>query len=83
MVNMPWCDRAVEEARRLGISGKIGLHLNFTEGKPLTGTISSNPTFCDRNGFFTGRFHKSAFKRFFMTKSEKQAIASEARAQME
>ncbi len=83
MVNMPWADQSVEEAKALGIADRIGLHLNYTEGVPLTDEMRSNRTFCDRDGVYTGVFHRSKFKRFFMSKVERSAVATEAKAQME
>lgn len=83
MVNMPWADRAVDAARQQGISGKIGLHLNFTEGVPLTEDMRKCPIFCNAEGRYTGRWHNSKFRRFVMSSSARQAIVVEARAQME
>ena len=83
MVNMPWADRAVEEAKKLGISGKIGLHLNYTEGRPLTDEMRNCPIFCSPDGCYTGKWHVSKFRRFVMPSAARQAIAIEARAQME
>lgn len=55
MVNMPWADKAVELARREGFSEKVGLHLNLTEGKPLTAAMACCEVFCDAEGEFRGR----------------------------
>ena len=54
MVNMPDADRAVKIARRNGFADKVGLHLNLTEGEPLTAEIKREPIFCDENGCFKG-----------------------------
>lgn len=83
MVNMPWADRAVDEARQQGFWEKIGLHLNFTEGVPLTEDMRKCPIFCNAEGSYTGRWHNSKFRRFVMPASAQQAIELEARAQME
>lgn len=52
MVNMPWADRAVEMAKGLGFADKVGLHLNITEGVPLTENMSACRVFCDEGGVF-------------------------------
>lgn len=83
MVNMPWADNAVAMAKDGGVSDRIGLHLNFTEGEPLTDEMRSNLTFCDRKGVYTGQFHKTLFRRLSMTGRDLHAIEVEARAQME
>lgn len=54
MVNMPDADRAVEIAHKNHFADKVGLHLNLTEGKPLTEDIKQEPIFCDKNGCFNG-----------------------------
>ena len=45
MVNMPGADEAAELAREEGFFDKVGLHLNLTEGEPLTDEIKQNPLF--------------------------------------
>lgn len=55
MVNMPWADKAVELARKYGFADKVGLHLNLTEGKPLTAAMACCDVFCNADGEFRGR----------------------------
>lgn len=83
MVNMKYCAQAIEDARRDGIDDRVGLHLNLTFGFPLTCAIRSCRTFCAEDGYFTGYFHRSRFKRFFLTNVEKLVVEKEIRAQME
>lgn len=52
MVNMPWTERAVEMAKAAGCADRIGLHVNLTEGMPLTEGMKSDRRFCDQNGMF-------------------------------
>ena len=42
IVNMPYADEAVEIAYKEGFSDRVGLHLNLTEGVPLTEPIREN-----------------------------------------
>ena len=83
MANMPDFPRAMEEAAAGGLLGRVGLHLNLTEGTPLTTAIRDCPRFCDSDGSFNGVFHRCARSRFFLSGKEKRAVAEEARAQME
>ena len=43
MVNMPYADDAVELARQRGFDERVGLHLNLSEGRPLTREILRFP----------------------------------------
>lgn len=58
---------------------KIGLHLNLTEGKPLTEKMRDNSSFCDKNGNFDNRINR--YKRF--SYDEKKVIYNELKAQFE
>ena len=80
MVNMPWADKAVELARKEGFSDKVGLHLNLTEGKPLTAAIMGCEAFCDTNGFFSG--HLPSAKEL-KAESTTEAMRQEIVAQVE
>ena len=55
MTNMPWADKAVELARKNGFADKVGLHLNLTEGRPLTEAMAGCNVFCNESGEFRGR----------------------------
>ena len=82
MVNMPACDEAVEIARYHGYSHRVGLHLNLTEGEPLTEQIKECPRFCSNEGLFNKVFHMSMRGRFFLTQKEKHAVQLEILAQL-
>lgn len=51
MVNMPFAEEAVAIARQEGFMDKVGLHLNLTEGRPLSDEMIRS-RFCDRTGCF-------------------------------
>ena len=71
-------DEAVELAKEQGFIDKIGIHLNLTEGEPLTEDIKC----CSR--FVTdGRFNKQYDRKKKLTKEEKSAIYKELTAQVE
>lgn len=82
MANMPDCERAVNEARAAGFGARIGLHINLTDGIPLTEPIRSSRAFCDDSGKFDG----SAVlrKRHFLPYpiSDASALAIEIEAQV-
>ena len=83
MVNMPACDAAVEQARRSGYAHLVGLHLNLTEGVPLTEPIKACPRFCDADGRFNANFHRSTRGRFFLSAQETAAAQAEVAAQLD
>lgn len=83
MVNMPDYSRAISRAKEEGVFGKIGLHLNLTQGEPLTDPIRHCHRFCGPDGFFHGNFHSSKLCRLFLSREEKCAVAIESEAQME
>lgn len=83
MVNMPACEDAVRMAVEHGYIDKVGIHLNLTEGVPLTNPIKNLPNFCDGSGRFNKKFHLSTLKRFFLSSREKFAVEMELSAQFE
>lgn len=76
MVNMRGFDDACRLIRRHHLENKVGLHLNFTTGAPLTRDIASRRRFCDGNGNWL-----PPRKLFFISREEASALASEVRAQ--
>lgn len=82
MVNMPYNEQAVVDARSDGFADNVGLHLNLTQGVPLTENIRQCPNFCSRDGVFSGAFHRSKLSRFMLSSMEQKAVAEEIRAQM-
>lgn len=55
MANMPAFDEAIDLAKRFGLLWCIGLHLNITEGTPMTRPIRLSRRFCDEMGDFRPR----------------------------
>lgn len=83
MTNMPYADEAVEIARKEGFFHKVGIHLNLTEGFPLTKEIQGSSLFCNQNGEFHGNFHRSTKYRLFMGRREREMAALELAAQLQ
>lgn len=82
MVNMPGFEDAVARAHKDGLATRVGLHLNFTQGIPLTNEIKLCPNFCNSDGTFNAKFHRSKIGRLFLSAKEKAAVYAEAKAQM-
>ena len=82
MVNMPYADEAVELARQNGFVGRVGLHLNLSQGLPLTDKIKSCPRFFFFFGTFNKKFHHMMKTRFVITKVEQDAVCEEVEAQL-
>ena len=61
MVNMDAAESAVSLAKSAGFADRVGIHLNLTEGMPLTAPIRSNPLLCDANGRFHAAFRQTIF----------------------
>lgn len=83
MVNMAAMEDAVEMARRSGYAKCVGLHLNLTQGEPLTDEIRDCKLFCDEAGQFNKKFHLVAYKRLMFDGKEKSAVEKEIKAQLE
>ncbi len=83
MVNMPEADEAVELAAQRGFSDKVGIHLNLTEGLPLTDEIRKNHLFCDEEGRFHAHFHQQTRFRLHMDSKSVQQMRAELNAQLE
>ena len=81
-VNTPFFNEAVRIARRLGFSDKIGLHVNLTEGVPLTEEIKESRFWCDADGAFRGGIWKNKLWRFWMPKEAIRLAGIEIDAQM-
>ncbi len=78
MANMPGFEEACELARRHNLSGKIGVHLNLTEGRPLSAPIKRLPLFCGGDGLFHPR--RTLFR---LSKEETRAVVVEFAAQVQ
>lgn len=78
MATGEYFDEAVELAKSNAFFGRIGIHLNLTEGVPLTEPILNEPRFVTN-----GRFNKQYDRNKKLTKSESEAIYTELTAQVE
>lgn len=83
MVNMAYFEDAVKRIRNAGRLNRMGLHLNLTEGKPLTAAMRECSYFCDASGEFTANFHRSKVSRFVLPHSLYDIIRNEIIAQVE
>jgi predicted glycoside hydrolase/deacetylase ChbG (UPF0249 family) len=77
MTNMPGFQEACELAHSHRLLGKIGVHLNLTEGYPLSDPIRQCSRFCDDVGML-----RSRQTRFRLSKEEKLAVETEIAAQI-
>lgn len=66
VVNMDSSDRAVSLSKINCFSDIVGLHINLTEGKPLTENIR-NTIYCDKNGFFVSSNPRNLRKVFSLS----------------
>ncbi|MDO4189191.1 MAG: ChbG/HpnK family deacetylase [Lachnospiraceae bacterium] len=83
MVNMPYAEEAYEIAEKNGFVDKVGIHLNLTEGVPLTDNIKQNRDFCDENGKFNATFYRSTKKRLYMDGQSVEDITEELKEQLD
>lgn len=72
------CQRAHDEK----LLNRIGIHINLTDGQPLTDAIRTCPRFCDAEGYFLPK--KITLSRLIlpMRNEEKKALCDEVRAQI-
>ena len=82
MANMPAFTEAVERSKQAGVYHKIGLHLNLTQGVPLTHGIRKNRIFCNEKGEFTGNIWGSLKDQFFLDKASRANVRDEMEAQI-
>ena len=59
MVNMPYAEEAARAAAKEGFADRVGLHINLTEGLPMTDEMRGCEIFCDANGRFANKRPKS------------------------
>ena len=83
MVNMPDAAQAVEIAKKEGFFDRVGIHLNLTEGMPLTQPIRSNPLLCDATGRFHAAFRQTTKYRLYMDQLSEEQIFTELDAQLQ
>ncbi|HEX7649606.1 MAG TPA: ChbG/HpnK family deacetylase [Noviherbaspirillum sp.] len=78
MANAPAFVHACELAKRKGFADKIGIHLNLTEGKPLTEGIKQSRIFCDESGNFSFK----RFKHYWLPSNEIALLRQEIAQQI-
>ena len=82
MANMPRATEAAELAKKKGFAGQVGLHLNLTEGMPLSQPIRQNPLICSADGSFNQAFYHNTKYRLYMDSLTIEQITEEFRAQL-
>lgn len=83
MTNMPYASEAAYIAAKNGFTEHVGLHINLTEGTPLSESIKKNPVFCDENGNFNQAFYYNTKLRLHMNDKCVFDIEQEIEAQLE
>ncbi len=80
MVNQPGYAHALRLLRDNQLTAAlVGIHINLTEGLPLTQGIRSSTLFCDAQGAFVYGRDKPIFR---LGKKDKKAVAEEVEAQI-
>lgn len=79
LVNFDESENAANLAIAMNRVDRVGIHLNLTEGLPLSTKIRNEPRFCSQEGLF----HTNKNKRIVhLSASEKVAVCEELRAQI-
>lgn len=78
MANMPAFEEACQLAERHHLQHRIGLHLNLTEGKPLTANIADCPRFCRAGNYY----RRPPMRLVSVTRKEALALEEEIVAQV-
>lgn len=82
MVNMPAVEEAITISKQQGFFNRVGLHLNLTEGYPLTESIKNNEYFTNSQGEFNASLTNCVKYRFYIPRKQKKCICEEINAQM-
>ncbi len=85
MSNMESFGEAVVLSREHGFFDKVGLHLNFFEGVPLTEAMQAEEMFMRDGKMLSDKFFHEVSKKneFFLPKHTTRALRGEAEAQIE
>jgi predicted glycoside hydrolase/deacetylase ChbG (UPF0249 family) len=79
LVNFDESENAANLAIAMNRTDRVGIHLNLTEGFPLSLKIRNEPRFCNQEGYF----HNKKLKRIvLLSKSEKIAVQEELTSQI-
>jgi chitin disaccharide deacetylase len=79
MANMPAFEEALEIVSATSLKDRIGVHLNLTEGAPISETIKLEWRFCGT----TGQFNPRGRSLWSLTAAEHAAVEAEYSAQIE
>lgn len=79
MANGAYFDEAVRTAKEFGMTDRIGVHLNLTEGQPLTGEIAEIPLLV-HDGCFYKDYLRAPRE---LNERERMAVKKELSAQIE
>ena len=78
MANGSFFDEAIQMAKEFGMTDRIGVHFNLTEGRPLTEGITKAPLFVK-----DGVFHRAFLHRpRELNEVERQAVFAELAPQL-
>ena len=79
LANFDESENAANLAVSMNRTDRVGIHLNLTEGFPLSLKIRNEPRFCNQEGYF----HNKKLKRIaLLSKSEKIAVQEELTSQI-
>lgn len=79
LANFDESENAANLAISMNRTDRVGIHLNLTEGLPLSLKIRNEPRFCNHDGYF----HNKKLKRIaLLSKSEKVAVQEELTSQI-
>ncbi|HGY9626095.1 ChbG/HpnK family deacetylase [Pseudomonas juntendi] len=78
MANMPAFAAACALARQPELLGRIGLHFNLTQGRPLSQAILAEPRFCSPTGEFAFALKRATLR---LSRRERAAVEQELHAQ--
>jgi len=79
LVNFDESENAANLTISMNRTDRVGIHLNLTEGFPLSLKIRNEPRFCNQDGYF----HNKKQKRIvLLSKSEKVAVQEELTSQI-
>ena len=79
MPNMEGFEEACQLALESRLTNRIGLHLNLTEGRPMSDGIRRVTRFCDSNGNFRPA---SRGPILYLSRRTREAVAQEVREQL-
>ncbi len=79
MANMPGFEEACALAHEKGLLAHVGAHLVLSEGQPLTERVRRCRRLCDASGSLS----RSGGRAFWLSPSEREAVAAELGAQIQ